>query len=50
MKRAKLNDFLKNDNLIKIWARYFDHQIDRVGNTDHPLRKIISNLIYYSFL
>ena len=37
--------------LMEIWAHYnFDLQMGRVGKTVvRPLRKIISNLIYYSF-
>ena len=36
---------------MEIWADHnFDFLVGRVGNTDRPLRKIISNLINYSFL
>ena len=57
MKIAKLNNFLKNDKFdVNLGTSYydddhnFDLQISRVSNTDSPLRKIISNLINYSFL
>ena len=51
-KNEKMNDFRNMTILIGFWAHYnFDLQMGRVGNTVvRPLRKIISNLIYYSFL